>query len=198
MSPLSKEQFEAIREESKAKILDAALGLFTSKGFEYTSINNIATEAGISKGLIYNYFKSKDELLDQTLLMIIGRLSEVFLPSLEIEEPDKRLEYLIRIHFNLLIENPGFWKMFVGLSIQLDKASNAYLIIAQYWAHLFDNAILIFKEMGLSNPEKTAYRYGAIMDGLAMQYLVLGKDHLPQFEQTLEDVIKEFCTPSNT
>lgn len=198
MSPLTKEQFEAIREESKTKILNAALRLFTTKGFEYTSINNIATEAGISKGLIYNYFKSKDELLDQTLLMIIGRLSEVFLPSLEIEEPGKRLEYLIRTHFNLLIENPGFWKMFVGLSLQLDTASNAYHIITQYWAHLFDNAILIFKEMGRSNPEKTAYRYGAIMDGLAMQYLVLGKDHLPHFEQTLEDVIKEFCRSSNT
>lgn len=197
MSPLSKEQFEAMREESRASILNAALKLFSKRGFENTSISDIAREAEISKGLMYNYFKSKDELLVQTLQMILEKVILVFIPASKISEPDKRLEFLIRTNFDLLKKDPGFWKMFVTLSLQLDKRSKAYSIISNYWGQLFENAIKIFTEMGVENPHATAFRYGALMDGLAMQYLLLGEEKFPQFETTLENVIKEFCTPKN-
>ncbi len=44
-------------------IIDAAMKLFAMKGFTSTSIQEIATESGISKGAFYLYFKSKDALL---------------------------------------------------------------------------------------------------------------------------------------
>ena len=58
MSPKTQAQNEIIRKQSKRKILDAALKLFATKGFESTSVNAIAKEAGVAKGLIYYYFKS--------------------------------------------------------------------------------------------------------------------------------------------
>ncbi len=59
MSPKSNKQFEEIRKNSRNKILDAAFELFAKQGFHSTSINQIAKQAGVAKGLIYNYFKKK-------------------------------------------------------------------------------------------------------------------------------------------
>lgn len=54
-------------EERRLQILDTALTVFASKGFDGTSIKDIANAAGISQGLIYHYFKSKDDLLVLTI-----------------------------------------------------------------------------------------------------------------------------------
>ena len=53
--PKTKEQFEEIRNKSKAAIIEAALELFANNGFHNTSITQIAKKAGVSKGLMYNY-----------------------------------------------------------------------------------------------------------------------------------------------
>ncbi|HRG38322.1 MAG TPA: TetR/AcrR family transcriptional regulator [Bacteroidia bacterium] len=194
MSPLSKEQFEAIREESKTKIIAVALQLFSKKGFENTSISDIAKAAGISKGLTYNYFKSKDELLEATLLFILRNVVEVLEKGQLLTDPFKRLEFFIRTNFELLKKEPDFWKMFIVLSLQLDKKSKAAKILKDYWGRLFENAINIFKEMGHENYLEMAYQYGAMMDGLSMQYILLNDPSFP-FDETLEKVIKQYCTP---
>lgn len=55
------------REEKKAQtrqaILDAAVHLFSKKGFEKTSIDELAKKAGIGKGTIYSYFKTKTDII---------------------------------------------------------------------------------------------------------------------------------------
>lgn len=61
--PRTKEQFQQMQEASKAEILQAALELFAEKGFENTAISEIARRAGVSQGLMYNYFAGKDALL---------------------------------------------------------------------------------------------------------------------------------------
>ncbi|MDF2157746.1 TetR/AcrR family transcriptional regulator [Algoriphagus sp. CAU 1675] len=50
-------------EKNKEKlILDSAISLFTSKGFQATRMEDVAKQAGISKGLSYFYFKNKEDL----------------------------------------------------------------------------------------------------------------------------------------
>ncbi|OCA80878.1 TetR/AcrR family transcriptional regulator [Pseudobacillus wudalianchiensis] len=53
--------------EKEKLVIETAIKLFAAKGFASTSIQEIAEEAGISKGAFYLYFKSKDELLYSTL-----------------------------------------------------------------------------------------------------------------------------------
>ena len=48
---------------SRQKIINAALFLFAKYGYEKTTIRMIAQKAGVSLGLMYNYFDGKDELL---------------------------------------------------------------------------------------------------------------------------------------
>lgn len=49
--------------ESKNRIFDSAIDLFNEMGFENTTIDNICKKAGVSTGLFYNYFDSKDQII---------------------------------------------------------------------------------------------------------------------------------------
>jgi TetR/AcrR family transcriptional regulator, cholesterol catabolism regulator len=51
-------------EERREQILDAALRVFSEKGFAGASIRDIAREVGVTEGLLYHYFESKEQLLD--------------------------------------------------------------------------------------------------------------------------------------
>jgi AcrR family transcriptional regulator len=62
LSPLNKHQLNQIRDERREQIKQAALKLFARHGYFGTKTSMIAAEAGISEGLIFRYFKSKDEV----------------------------------------------------------------------------------------------------------------------------------------
>jgi AcrR family transcriptional regulator len=50
-------------EERRQQILDTALTLFAQRGFENTTIKDLADAIGVAQGLVYHYFRSKDDLL---------------------------------------------------------------------------------------------------------------------------------------
>lgn len=56
---------------TKQKILDAALDLFSTQGFDATSVSQIADEVGIRKASMYSHFASKQEILDSLIKEII-------------------------------------------------------------------------------------------------------------------------------
>lgn len=58
---LSRRQQQA--EERREQILDAALHIFSQKGFDGASIRDISREVGVTEGLIYHYFESKEQLM---------------------------------------------------------------------------------------------------------------------------------------
>lgn len=54
---------ERKRQETLRRITDAGIRLFTARGYEATTLDQIASEAGISRRTFFHYFKSKDEIL---------------------------------------------------------------------------------------------------------------------------------------
>ena len=56
-----------VREERTAQIITAAITAFARLGFNKTRMDDIASEAGLSKGTLYLYFKSKDEIITAVL-----------------------------------------------------------------------------------------------------------------------------------
>ena len=74
MSPRSKQQNEQIKEDRRTQILDAALVVFARRGLAATKIGDIAAEAGLSHGLVYHYFQSKEDIFTE-LISIADRSS---------------------------------------------------------------------------------------------------------------------------
>ena len=54
-------------DERRRQLLDASARIFTERRYDAVSMNEIAAEAGISKGLLYHYFTNKQELFRATL-----------------------------------------------------------------------------------------------------------------------------------
>lgn len=68
--------------ETKNKIIRAAEQLFSEKGFDGTSVNEIAEKAGVNKPLIYYYFKSKDGLLDFLIDTLLQQTKSIAISQL--------------------------------------------------------------------------------------------------------------------
>jgi len=79
-------------EERREQIVRAATKLFSEQGYYLTTIQDIAREAGISVGLIYQYFKDKDDVLFLTLKLVLETYEKVIPEALEgAEHPLERL-----------------------------------------------------------------------------------------------------------
>lgn len=61
------EQNQRMRDERREKILHHALGLFASKGLYATKVSDIAAQAQMSQGLLYHYFRSKEEIFTELI-----------------------------------------------------------------------------------------------------------------------------------
>ncbi|MDO3678282.1 TetR/AcrR family transcriptional regulator [Paenibacillus ehimensis] len=89
--------------ETKSKLIDAALRTFSRKGFSESTTKDIAKEAGVTDGLIYHYFQSKEDLLwaildKYTLLHSIRQA----LAALDKQAP---LEHNLTAYFQALFRN---------------------------------------------------------------------------------------------
>ena len=120
MSPKTKDQFEQIRKESKAKILDAALKLFGTQGYQNTSISEIMKLAGVSKGLMYHYFSNKEELIKQLLLDVFKETDKLLFVTSKATSSEA-FEYMLRVYFNSLSDNFQKLTLWINLGMQIDK-----------------------------------------------------------------------------
>jgi AcrR family transcriptional regulator len=120
MSPKTAKQFKSIREEKTTLIMDVALQHFADEGYFKTTITHIARHAGISKGLIYNYFESKEELLIAIINRSMSEISRYFDPDKDGYISEEEFELFIRKLFSILRENICFWRLFFQLMIQKD------------------------------------------------------------------------------
>ena len=78
--------------ERREQIVKAATKLFSEQGYYLTTIQDIAREAGISVGLIYQYFKDKDDVLFLTLKLVLETYEKVIPAAIEgAEHPLERL-----------------------------------------------------------------------------------------------------------
>ncbi|QBD77094.1 TetR/AcrR family transcriptional regulator [Ktedonosporobacter rubrisoli] len=70
-------------DEREAQILHAATDVILRQGYDKTTMNDIAEEAGVSRGTVYLYFKGKEELFEALLYWEWRQYSQVWLEALE-------------------------------------------------------------------------------------------------------------------
>lgn len=89
-------------------IINAALKLFSEKGYEATSIRDIADEAEIKSATLYYYVKNKKELLVDIMDNYLNQLKAVVLENIDsVEKSEDQVKQLIKIH----VENHGREKL---------------------------------------------------------------------------------------
>lgn len=81
--------------QKKIKILTSAFNVFTEKGFHEAKMKDIAVNAGVGKGTIYEYFSSKEELFIEMIRFVFDYFIKNFIDK--IESKDNFIEKLISI-----------------------------------------------------------------------------------------------------
>jgi AcrR family transcriptional regulator len=70
-------------DERRTEILDAAQGFFMSRGYDATTVNDLITAVGISKGAFYHHFSSKDDVLSALVWRVAEQGVAAVLPLFE-------------------------------------------------------------------------------------------------------------------
>ncbi len=100
------------REQRVAEILQAARELFSDKGYEQSSMAEIAARVGVVEGTLYKYFDSKRELLLSVLTHWYEGLFGDYAEDLKgIHGARARLQFLIWRHLRTLRDNPDFCRL---------------------------------------------------------------------------------------
>lgn len=93
-------------EETRTRILDAALRLFRDHSFEKTTMRDIAAEAGVATGAAYYYFRSKEELVMAFYLRTSDEAREPLAEAIgRSKELKKRIRFLIDLKFAQFAEH---------------------------------------------------------------------------------------------
>ena len=90
--------------DSRQEILRAAARLFQQRGYDATSMNDVAASLKLSKGGLYHHFQSKDEILFEIMNHAMEITEErVLAPVRSIVNPEERLRALIRLHIEVVL-----------------------------------------------------------------------------------------------
>lgn len=169
--PRTKNQFEIIRKSSKAKILNVALELFAKKGFHATSISQIAQKAKISKGLMYNYFASKEKLLDEIIQQGFSSLAELEFKAKKGVDPEKQLEDFVDSVLDNLYSNYTYWQLYLALLIHPVIQKKFEKQMQQFRDEFIKTMASLFRKLKIKNPELEAFLLGTFFDGLVLNFI---------------------------
>ena len=178
MCPRTSEQFEDIRESKRRRIVDAAIDCFATTGYHAVSISDLAKHAGISKGLMYNYFSSKDELLKSIFSEVMAEMMLLFDPDRSAGlDRSAMLAYFDRF-FTHLKSNLILWKMYMAifsqpavqqiLSEEIRLASKQPLSIVERY----------FKKQGYQKPALEVAFLSTLMSGVTYEFIA-DPEHYP-------------------
>jgi AcrR family transcriptional regulator len=110
--------------DKRRQILDAAIRVFARQGFHSTRVSDIADEAGVAYGLVYHYFKSKDEVLNELFSERWSLLLEA------IEETDRegaspraKLEAVAGFIVDSYRHDPELMKVII---VEVTRAANSF------------------------------------------------------------------------
>ncbi len=120
-----------IRGKKYEYILNIAQSIFSYFGLKKTTIDEIAQKAGIGKGTIYNYFKSKEELFTKVVKREEEELKENILETIrDIKEPEKQLIAFFTTKITYLYKLKNFYSikrdMLDVIYEELDKIIKSY------------------------------------------------------------------------
>ncbi|MCQ4086988.1 TetR/AcrR family transcriptional regulator [Saccharibacillus sp. JS10] len=184
---------EAQREKHEA-ILDSAFEIFGQKGFYETKISDITEHAGIAKGTMYLYFKSKEELFTA----VTQRDWDNFLRNLnyrvkQVEGLSLKLQQVAEHHLEYYYERKEHGKIFFHApnnDPELMKMMHDFL--TRYMAAVKT----ILEDAGMADPDFYAKAFIGMLDRLKMDILFEGEFTRAELAHRVEQTVRLFLRGS--
>jgi len=163
-----------IKRQRRAQIMEEALVIFAEKGFHGASMSLIASACSISKGSLYNYFESKEQLLHDIIVAAMGEGKEIEALMDSDHPPLQKLMLIANAAFSMIEAAPKHWQFIIRLSLQDDIIQQVKGLIQKQNNKTIRKMELILRELGVERPFEEAFLIGATLDGLLLHRSSLG------------------------
>jgi TetR/AcrR family transcriptional regulator, fatty acid metabolism regulator protein len=186
--------------DKRRMILDAAIRVFARQGFNGCRVSDIADEAGVAYGLVYHYFRSKDEVLDTLFLERWNVLLEAIRETDRQDiSPREKLHQIASFIVDSYRHDPELMKVII---VEVTRAANsfgqthlgkireAYELIADIVAKAQDEGA--FKDTITPQFAAMAF-YGAIEQVLTGWIFELLPQSDAEYEQAKDFVVETIC-----
>ncbi|HLT36958.1 MAG TPA: TetR/AcrR family transcriptional regulator, partial [Enhygromyxa sp.] len=201
-----KKERRSVREESRAvyrqAIIDAAIRIFGRTGFNATKIADVAAEAGVATGTLYNYFSSKEDIFLSILDDGRERLGAELELCTKIDEPLQRMRELIRVMFEFLEEHGALFTIYMQIGanpIDFRRDANAgdekfrQFILSQFTAALTEAGDRVRSDYP---PQTLAMALGGLLSGAVARWVEHGcQPGLHAQTDTIMDLFLHGATP---
>ncbi|EMS71828.1 TetR/AcrR family transcriptional regulator [Ruminiclostridium cellobioparum] len=190
--PRNKEKNEILTQSRKEDILRTAIKKFSEKGYNGVKVSDIAKELGISQGIIFWYFQTKENLFINAFMK---EFREIKLATSKVIHSAALtpLEKLKAIIFEMIkVYNAKKEGCMLILQILSNTGMQRILSIdiSTVYNELYIDLELLFKEAGASNPELKARNFVALLDGFMIQ-IILGLD-IGNTEILVKDILHRY------
>lgn len=171
-------KFESLAEEKRKRIIEACTDEFSRHGYTNASTNTIVKNAGISKGILFHYFKNKKGIYLYVMNYVADFMTGLFhqwmtdVPS----EFFERMEKIAMLKLKAVYEYPSFYKLMIDSYTHV-PAELKNEMQKRYDGILKDNLPLLFKDLDMSkfrkdiDPKKTVELVMFALEGLSGKYL---------------------------
>ncbi len=152
--------------------MSTALEMFAMEGYGHVSIAALSQRAGISKGLMYNYFPSKEELLKEILNEGIQQIMTSLDPNRDGILTTEEFEHFLRRTFQLMHEKRAFFTKFFSMIIQPNV--KAYLkdsSLVPFMESYFRMFTTYFAKLGYQDPWLELFEISVNLEGFGIMML---------------------------
>lgn len=178
----------------KQKIINAAIKLFEKQGYFATTVEQVTKEAGVSKGLVYNYFPSKESLLVALIEAGTDKI-ETVANKLDLSGS---IEDSIQVFINHFVAFLQKEKRFLKLQLSMLTAPELKTVVTKPQRAraliLLDHTTQWFTNHGIEEPQSKARMFLALLDGIALHYLMIFTPYpIQEMQQSLTDAAIKLC-----
>ncbi len=147
-------RFQRRKEDRPAEITEAALAAFAEKGYAATRVDEVAKRAGVSKGLLYLYFKTKEDLFKAVIRSFLSPRIDALISN--IEETELSAEEFLRGPFLAFARSLPRSPAKILVRLMIAEGPKHPDLIAWYWDNVVSRALAALHsliERGVDNGE---------------------------------------------
>jgi AcrR family transcriptional regulator len=164
------ERNRILRDERHAEIVAQALRLFAERGYAETTVRMIAEAVGMSQGLLYRYFPSKEQLLVAIFEESVRDVRASFAAADAGADPAEKVERLVRGAFAILRQHLTFWRLSYSVRMQPAVLGGLGDRLLTWTDEIRQKLEGYLRELGAAEPPVEAAILFALIDGVSQHY----------------------------
>lgn len=159
---MAKPRFQRRKEDRPQEITEAAFSVFAEKGYAAARVDDVAKRAGVSKGLMYLYFKTKEELFKAVVRSVVVRRVDALVEAVQTTEMSSE-EFIRGPLVDFMKRIPGS-PVAIVIKLLISEGQRHPDLVDYYWDNVVSKgleAISLFIRRGV---ERGEFRESAVTD----------------------------------